>query len=79
MSRREKERTGINMPASVEYDAKIVAAETDVCAVYHVTTVCDRYAGEIVAFGEVASSWAETANGKSDGKGKAQGREKDEP
>jgi hypothetical protein len=79
VSRKGKERTGIDMPASVEYDAEVVAAEIDVCAVYYVTTVFDRDAGDIVAFGEVARIWAETANGKSDGKGKLQGGEKDEP
>lgn len=55
---REQERKGkktrIDMPASVENDAEVVAAEIDVRAIYHVTTVCDRDAGDIVAFGEMA-------------------------
>lgn len=42
------------MPASIENDAEVVAAEIDVCAVYYVTTIFDRDAGEIAAFGEVA-------------------------
>jgi hypothetical protein len=51
VSKKGKERTGIDMPASVENDAKVVAAEIDVRAVYYITTVFDGDAGEIVAFG----------------------------
>jgi hypothetical protein len=42
------------MPASIENDAEVVAAEIDVSAVYYVTTVFDRDASDIVAFGDVA-------------------------
>lgn len=42
------------MPARIKNDAEVVATEIDVCAVYYVTTVFDRDAGKIAAFGEVA-------------------------
>jgi hypothetical protein len=54
VSKKGGERTGIDMPASIENDAEVVAAKIDVCAVYYVTTVFDGDAGEIAALGEVA-------------------------
>jgi hypothetical protein len=54
VSKEGKERTGVDMPASIKNDAEVVAAEIDVCAVYYVATVFDRDAGEIAPFGEVA-------------------------
>jgi hypothetical protein len=51
----------IDMPASIENDAEVVAAEFDVCTVYYVTTIFDRDAGEIAAFGDVARMmWQES-------------------
>lgn len=41
------------MPASIENNAEVVAAETDACAIDYVASVRDRYPGEIVTLGEV--------------------------
>lgn len=38
------------MPARVKNDTEVIATKSDVCAVYYVTTVLDRNAGEIAAF-----------------------------
>jgi len=54
VSKKGEGRTGVGIPATIENDAEVVAAEFDVCAIYYVTTVFDRGAGEIAAFGEVA-------------------------
>jgi hypothetical protein len=54
VSKKGNERTGVDMPARIKNDAEVVATEIDVCAVYDVTTVFDRDAGKIAAFGEVA-------------------------
>jgi hypothetical protein len=42
------------MPASIENNAEVVAAEIDVCAVYYVAAVFERDTGDIAAFGKVA-------------------------
>jgi hypothetical protein len=43
----------MDMPASIENDAEVVAAKIDVSAVNYVATIFDGDAGDIAAFGEV--------------------------
>jgi hypothetical protein len=65
----------MDMPASIENDAEVVAAEIDACAIDNVASVRDRDACEIVALGEVGRIWKKPANGNSDGKSDVYGKE----